>query len=173
MSEARATIAVLDTNVWLDWLLFGDPRVEPLRAAAADRSLRLLASTRCRDELAAVLERPRLIAQARAAHGRRGTQAPSALDTLRLFDGQVEFAADSPVCALRCTDSDDQHLIDLAVEHRAHWLLSRDRAVLALARRAFARHGVTIARPERFESPPAAPRPRSGPPTIDSGERTR
>jgi uncharacterized protein len=37
---------------------------------------------------------------------------------------------------MRCTDADDQKFIDLALAHRARWLLSRDRAVLKLARRA-------------------------------------
>ena len=37
---------------------------------------------------------------------------------------------------LRCTDADDQKFIDLALGYGARWLLSRDRAVLKLARRA-------------------------------------
>ena len=28
---------VLDTNVWLDWLVFGEPALAPLKAAIADR----------------------------------------------------------------------------------------------------------------------------------------
>ncbi len=48
---------------------------------------------------------------------------------------------------LRCSDPDDQQFIDLAIAHRAHALLTRDRAVLRLAARA--RHfGVLIATPE-------------------------
>jgi predicted nucleic acid-binding protein len=37
---------------------------------------------------------------------------------------------------LRCRDADDQVFIDLALVHRARWLLTRDKALLALARRA-------------------------------------
>jgi predicted nucleic acid-binding protein len=36
---------------------------------------------------------------------------------------------------MRCTDTDDQKFIDLALAHGARWLLSRDRAVLKLGRR--------------------------------------
>ncbi len=39
---------------------------------------------------------------------------------------------------MRCTDADDQKFIDLALAHDARWLLSRDRAVLKLARRTHA-----------------------------------
>ena len=37
---------------------------------------------------------------------------------------------------MRCTDPDDQTFIDLALSRGAQWLLSRDRAVLKLAKRA-------------------------------------
>ena len=180
MSEGRATVgsatvAVLDTNVWLDWLVFADPRVDPLRAAAARGSLRPIACRRCRDELANVLARPRLIAQASRVHGRRGTPVPSAQDALRQFDAYARFAAETPVCALRCTDQDDQHLIDLAVGHQARWLFSRDRAVLALSRRAATRYDIVIAPPECFiDAPdgatPRAPQGESHAPTIAPGE---
>jgi predicted nucleic acid-binding protein len=37
---------------------------------------------------------------------------------------------------MRCTDPDDQVFIDLALACKARWLLSKDRALLKLARRA-------------------------------------
>ena len=49
---------------------------------------------------------------------------------------------------LRCTDADDQKFVDLAVAC-AQMLISRDRAVLKLARRA-QRLGVRVATPERW-----------------------
>ena len=49
--------------------------------------------------------------------------------------------------ALRCTDVDDQKFLDLALATHARWLLSRDRAVVRLARRAASR-GITICGPE-------------------------
>ena len=50
---------------------------------------------------------------------------------------------------LRCTDPEDQMFIDLAVQLGGATLLSRDRAVLKLARRAQA-YGVSILTPERW-----------------------
>ena len=45
--------------------------------------------------------------------------------------------------AMRCTDPDDQKFIDLALRSGASALLTRDRAVLKLARRARG-HGLRI-----------------------------
>jgi predicted nucleic acid-binding protein len=36
---------------------------------------------------------------------------------------------------MRCTDPDDQKFIDLALGHGARWLISRDSAVLKVAKR--------------------------------------
>ena len=75
---------------------------------------------------------------------------------LRVEQYKVSFAAGQKIAhhtlqvqRLRCTDADDQMFIDLAVSHRARWLLSRDRAVLKLARRA-AKQGVLIMPPEAW-----------------------
>ena len=48
---------------------------------------------------------------------------------------------------LHCTDPDDQKFIDLAIAARAHTLLTRDKALLRLARKALERHGLRICRP--------------------------
>ena len=61
----------------------------------------------------------------------------------------------------RCTDADDQKFIDLAIEHRARWLVSRDRAVLKLARRA-APLGLGIVTPARWHALNAATQVQAG-----------
>jgi predicted nucleic acid-binding protein len=131
---------VLDTNVVMDWLVFGNPACLPLAQALAARSMRWLATAAMRDELSHVL-----------ARGVAAAWEPD-LDTLwKAWNQHVTevpaVAASGAASRLRCTDCDDQKFIDLALVHGAQWLLSRDRAVLKLARRSRA-FGLEIVTPE-------------------------
>ena len=53
---------------------------------------------------------------------------------------------------LHCSDPDDQKFIDLAIGVRAHTLVTRDKALLKLARKALARHGLRVCRPETWSA---------------------
>lgn len=131
---------ILDTNIVLDLLLFGDAAIaelqRQLQTAVADaQRWRWIATAPMRDELAHVLAyahlQPRL-----AFYG----HTPQAI--LARFDAavqQVPVAAPTPI---RCKDGDDQKFIDLAVAHQAV-LISKDKAVLKLRRR-LARAGVWV-----------------------------
>lgn len=147
--------AVLDTNVWLDWLVFADPGVEPLRASHAAGRLRLLGLPRGRDELAEVMCREAVRRQALAARQRRGLPAadldPAA--ALAEHDAIVTLLAPPPPCPLlSCSDPDDQCFVDLAVAAQARWLVTKDRALLALARRAARHFGLAIVPPRGFHA---------------------
>lgn len=135
---------MLDTNVWLDLALFEDPGLDTLRRAIAGGELRIVASARMRDELADVIARPLVLAQATAARRRRGAGEPSPREALASFDRHTLLVPPGPACGLVCRDADDQIFLDLAVAERARWLFSKDRAVLALARVARRRHGLAI-----------------------------
>ena len=50
---------------------------------------------------------------------------------------------------LLCADADDQVFLDLALAERAGWLITRDKALLALRARA-RRHGLAIGAPEQW-----------------------
>lgn len=123
-----AQAVVLDTNVVLDWLLFDNPDGKTLNAALCGGELRWIATAAMRHEFAHVLVRGALD---------RWNPDPTALQ------GQwdrhcTELASPlptSPVPRFRCTDPDDQKFIDLAASHGGCLLLSRDRAVLKLARK--------------------------------------
>ena len=55
---ARALRLVLDTNVWLDWLVFDDPGIAPIAAAVAAGSAEVVIDDAAEAELARVLGYP-------------------------------------------------------------------------------------------------------------------
>ena len=118
---------VLDTNVVLDLLVFDDVAAQPLKRGLAGGRLRWLATAAMRAELERVLGY-RTIAL-RLARDRL-----AAADVLAGFDRHACLVAEAPPAGLRCADPDDQKFIDLAVQHQAR-LLSKDRAVLSMAKR--------------------------------------
>lgn len=144
-SDSRQTV-VLDTNVVLDWLYFRDPRGATLAATIASGATRWIGSPTIGEELLHVLDRD---------PGRRGSAAVEA--TRNGWNRWIELvqpvARETPP-ALRCSDPGDQKFIDLAWHYGAS-LLSADRAVLRLRRRA-AGVGLTILRLEDWQ-PPARP----------------
>jgi predicted nucleic acid-binding protein len=138
-------IAVLDTNVVLDWMLFADLSVAALAAAIERQQVHWLTTAEMRAEFKHVLVRG--LAAARGA---------DVAAVLALWDARAETcgaAVPMPRSAgLLCSDPDDQMFLDLAHAAGAHWLFTRDRAVLRLARRA-ARYGLTITTPQRWLVP--------------------
>jgi predicted nucleic acid-binding protein len=131
---------VLDTNVVLDWLLFADPSVQSLAAAVTRRHLRWLATAAMHDEFAHVLGRGLA-----TAHGADSKALGCA------FRQHCTEHPDAPPAParLRCSDSDDQKFIDLALAGGARWLVSRDRALLKLRRPAHPL-GLAIVTPDQW-----------------------
>ncbi|MBS0317545.1 MAG: PIN domain-containing protein [Proteobacteria bacterium] len=124
VDHGAACAVVLDTNVALDLLLFGDPATEPLARLLAAGRLCWIATGAMRSELARVLDYPAIVAQL-ARRDDAGARV------LQAFDARVQRVGRPEVASLCCADPDDQMFIDLALAHRA-LLLSRDRALLQL-----------------------------------------
>ena len=118
---------VIDTNVVLDLLVFGDPRVRPLHDGLQAGALRWLATAPMREELARVLAYPKLAPRVAFHRG-------AADSVLRDFDRHAEIVDVPPKAAVTCGDPDDQKFIDLAVAHRC-LLLSKDDEVLRMRKR--------------------------------------
>lgn len=127
-ASADAAWVVLDTNVWLDLLVFGDAGARPLAAALKAGRLRAVATSAMFDELADVLSR-RFLAKWQA-------DPASVLTQARALCRQVHVVDPTDGVAPRCADRDDQPFVDLAWCWPARWLFSRDRSVLDLARQA-------------------------------------
>ncbi|QCP48807.1 putative toxin-antitoxin system toxin component, PIN family [Trinickia violacea] len=141
---------ILDSNVWIDILVFDDPDTRPILAALESGALHALIDGRCLAELTRVLDYPQLVARsvdkeaALAAVGRLAEfVAPNAPDAP---DAATENARPLPVCK----DRDDQKFLELAHVARADWLVSKDRAVLKLAKRIARDFGFRIAQPAPF-----------------------
>ncbi|MEP6971759.1 MAG: putative toxin-antitoxin system toxin component, PIN family [Betaproteobacteria bacterium] len=126
---------VLDTNIVLDLLLFGDPSTLALSEALSCGALVWHATLAMRDELQRVLGYPAMHAWMRGSDS-DPAQLLARFD--RLSHVHPEVATGPP----RCRDPDDQKFIDLALVLQA-MLLSKDRAVLRL-RRPLAERGVTV-----------------------------
>ncbi|MBV9891757.1 MAG: PIN domain-containing protein [Rhizobacter sp.] len=133
---------VLDTNVVLDWLVFGHPIGAVLAVAFAARRFRWLCTRAMRDELAHVMARDALRRWSIDA-----TAVLAAFDAAAIDVGTP--AAPSASAPLRCSDASDQKFLDLALALGAHALLTRDRALLRLASRA-RRRDLRITTPEAW-----------------------
>ncbi len=120
---------VLDTNVWLDWLVFDDPAVAPLQRAHADGAIELFSDEACTRELIAVLNYDL---------GKRSLDAEKQKARLAAFHALVRTAGASTPAATslpRCRDPDDQKFLELARDCSADYLVTKDIALLVLARR--------------------------------------
>ncbi len=138
--DTQAPKIVIDTQVVLDWLVFADARVATLAAAVEAGRLRWIGRPAMLAELLHVLS--------------RGVAAAWQPDLARIEAAfarhcQMIEAEPAPAVRLVCRDPDDQKFIDLALGEHAQWLLSRDKAVLALRKRALT-SGLIIATPEEW-----------------------
>ena len=125
--EGAHRALVLDTNIVLDLLVFGDPATALVRELLGGGALRWLATAAMRQELARVLDYPKIAARV-AFYGL------STASVLQAFDAQTQIVPTSARIPATCRDADDQPFIDLAAAHSAI-LLSKDKAVIALRKR--------------------------------------
>ena len=126
MIPVPAERIVIDTNVCLDLLVFHDPRWARLLTALETGAVEAVTRADCRDEYNVVLhyahlpldEASRMVAQAR-------------------FDALVTVVApDASLVRLPlCSDRDDQKFLEIARDARACVLITKDKALLKLARK--------------------------------------
>ena len=136
---------VLDTNVVLDLLHFRDPGVAAVAAALREGRAVAVTSDECLEELRRVLACPGFALDA-AAQG-------------ALLDQYAALCTgcDAPAGALppeftRCTDCDDQKFLELAWRSGAHCLVTKDKALLRLARRAARLECFAIVAPAGYDT---------------------
>ncbi|CAN7426241.1 putative toxin-antitoxin system toxin component, PIN family [Massilia sp. LjRoot122] len=123
---------VIDTNVCLDLFVFHDARWAPLLAALESGALVAVTRADCRDEYLAVLKYPHLPLDETSR-----ARAVERFDTLLRVVAPDAKHLRLPVC----TDRDDQKFLEIARDAGAEVLVTKDKALLKLARRT-AREGL-------------------------------
>lgn len=123
---------VLDTNVWIDWLVFGDPDTASIREAVAEQQAEIAIDAHCEEELVRVLAYP--LGRHRLDVAAQTSCLAASRQVTRRFG---EACATSPArpAPWRCRDPDDQKFLDLALVADADFLITRDRALLELSGR--------------------------------------
>jgi len=114
--------------VWLDWLVFDDPSIAPIKAAVEANRAEVFIDAACEAELERALGYDL---------GKRTVDVAACLALCR----RVARRIDSPVPEAEraglpaCRDPDDQKFLEAALAARAEFLVTKDRALLDLARR--------------------------------------
>jgi putative PIN family toxin of toxin-antitoxin system len=114
---------VIDTQVWLDWLVFDDASAAPLRAAIDANHADVVIDDACLAELERVLAYPL----------KRAVDVQACLSACLRVAMRVECEAPPKLPA--CRDADDQKFLELAAAAKADCLVTRDRELLRLSRR--------------------------------------
>lgn len=118
---------VLDTNVCLDLFVFRDPKYTGLLDALKNGSFHAITRTDCREEWIRVLNYPNLPLndQSRQQCILEFDQFITCIDQIR---------NESPHLPT-CTDQDDQKFLELAYAAKAQFLISKDKALIKLAKK--------------------------------------
>ena len=121
---------VLDTNIWLDLLVFRDPGIAAICEAHAARRAEILVDADGEGELIRALAydfgKHTLDAAGQAARAAEFRQM-----SVHAKSKTVGGAATLPLCR----DPDDQKFLETALAVRADILITKDKALLDLARR--------------------------------------
>ncbi len=135
---------VLDTNVCLDLFVFNDPRWAALLAALKDGSIEAVTREDCRTEWLVVLTYPRLPLDSES-RARSAAQFDALITCIPPLPGAPALAR-LPICS----DPDDQKFLELARDAQAATLITKDKALLKLARKTAGSGLFRIIRPEAW-----------------------
>jgi len=147
MIPSPAKRIILDTNVCLDLFVFYDPRWAPLLASIEAGAVEAVTRADCRAEYMIVLHYAHLPLDE--------TTRPLAAAR---FDALIKVVA-PPVSGARlpvCTDKDDQKFLELARDAAVDVLITKDKALLKLARKTVQAGMFKILVPEAYLKAQAA-----------------
>ena len=120
---------VLDTNVWLDLLVFNDPGVRAIRTAVDEGRAEIFIDAACEAELERVLAYD---------FGKHAIPADAAAQCRALCKRVGNVLSGADLARLpRCPDPDDQKFIEAAAAAGADILVTKDRSLLGMRRLPF------------------------------------
>ena len=137
---------ILDTNIWLDWLVFNDSSVLHLKKVVSEGQAEIFIDAACEAEL------ERVLAYDLARHTLDAAAQAACLAECRRIARHVDTSAPPDECKLlpRCADPDDQKFLELALAAQADALITKDHKLLELARRVDA---FRVVHPRKFILP--------------------
>ncbi|GAB2897790.1 hypothetical protein GCM10027046_29310 [Uliginosibacterium flavum] len=144
--SSRPLRLLLDTNVVMALWHFVDPKLSELAAFIAEERALLFTRADCLDELQRVLAYHQFAIAPERQLAIHATYAGLAQCLPEPDAAQIEFAATLP----RCKDRDDQKFVTAAWDAAVEVLVTRDKLLLALARKQPLRGRIAILTPERL-----------------------
>lgn len=132
---------VIDTNVCLDLFVFNDPRWNKLLSGLKDGSIQAVTREDCRQEWLAVLHYPHL-----PINDNSRKQIIDSFDELISCVSPAKKNLPLP----KCSDKDDQKFMEIASDAGVETLITKDKALLKLARKNQKAGYFTITTPEQF-----------------------
>ncbi|WP_232511933.1 putative toxin-antitoxin system toxin component, PIN family [Herbaspirillum sp. meg3] len=139
---------VLDTNVCLDLFVFRDPRWAALLQAMENREVHAVTREDCRMEWLVVLNYPHLPVTEDEKPGIRAE-----------FDRLISCLPNATVNTFGlpiCTDPDDQKFLELSLQAEADVLITKDKALLKLAKKTARKNMFAIMTPQTWHAARAA-----------------
>ncbi|MBC3830482.1 putative toxin-antitoxin system toxin component, PIN family [Undibacterium amnicola] len=132
---------VLDTNVCLDLFVFKDPRWQQILEGLQNKELNAITREDCRDEWLAVLNYPHL-----PVNDENRERIVSSFDEYILLEKNPTKEIKLPACS----DKDDQKFLETSRDAEAKVLVTKDKALLKLARKIQNMNLFIIETPEKF-----------------------
>lgn len=132
---------VLDTNVCLDLFVFKDPRWQKIVDELHSHNLTAITRQDCREEWLAVLHYQHL-----PVNDQNRERIVSSFDELIYVEENPAKEIKLPVCS----DKDDQKFLETCRDANAHVLVTKDKALLKLARKIQNMNLFIIETPEKF-----------------------
>lgn len=133
---------VLDSNVWLDLLVFDDSAIYSLKMAMINRQVAVWVNSRCYTELLRVLDYPQFASLDKQ-------RALSWVQTHSSFCDKLSATNPVPILPI-CKDHDDQKFIELAYHCQAQFLITKDKALLKLSRQMQRKFAIAVLKPDVF-----------------------